>query len=81
MYDFDLSFHKRTSSNKLKTPVLDSISSPITKRVYNLGLNEFLACYKLESRAGFTPTTGGWRPCQRDNARERAGSQGMRLGN
>ena len=27
--------------HKLKTLVLDSVSSPITKRVYNLGLDEF----------------------------------------
>ena len=27
---------------KLKTLVLDSVSSPITKRVYNMALNEFL---------------------------------------
>jgi hypothetical protein len=28
---------------KLKTLVLDSVSSPITKRVYNMALNDFLA--------------------------------------
>ena len=27
---------------KLKTLVLDSVSSPITKRVYNMALDEFL---------------------------------------
>jgi hypothetical protein len=27
---------------KLKTLVLDSVSSPITKRVYNMALNKFL---------------------------------------
>ncbi len=27
---------------KLKTLVLDSVSSPITKRVYNMALNEFM---------------------------------------
>jgi hypothetical protein len=27
---------------KLKALVLDSVSSPITKRVYNMALNEFL---------------------------------------
>ena len=27
---------------RLKALVLDSISSPITKRVYNLGLDEFI---------------------------------------
>lgn len=28
---------------RLKSLVLDSVSSPITKRVYNLGLDEFFA--------------------------------------
>ena len=28
---------------KLKAMVLDSVSSPITKRVYNMALEEFLA--------------------------------------
>jgi hypothetical protein len=28
---------------KLKALVLDSVSSPITKRVYNMALNEFMA--------------------------------------
>src|SRR5258705_3705172 len=43
--------------HKLKTLVLDSVSSPITKRIYNLGLDEFFAWYGLESRPGFTKTT------------------------
>src|ERR1700747_2385676 len=30
---------------KLKALVLDSVSSPITKRVYNLGLDEFFSWY------------------------------------
>lgn len=30
---------------KLKALVLDSVSSPMTKRVYNLGLDEFIAWY------------------------------------
>ena len=30
---------------KLKALVLDSVSSPITKRVYNLGLDEFFASF------------------------------------
>jgi hypothetical protein len=33
---------------KLKALVLDSVSSPITKRVYNLGLDEFIAWYGQE---------------------------------
>jgi integrase/recombinase XerD len=30
---------------RLKSVGLDSVSSPITKRVYNLGLDEFFAWY------------------------------------
>ena len=33
---------------RLKALVLDSVSSPITKRVYNLGLDEFIAWYTRE---------------------------------
>ena len=33
---------------KLKALVLDSVSSRITRRVYNLGLDEFFAWYALE---------------------------------
>jgi hypothetical protein len=36
---------------KLKALVLDSISSPITKRVYNMALNEFLAWVPAGSAA------------------------------
>src|SRR5438045_8963635 len=47
---------------KLKTLVLDSVSSPVTKRVYNLGLDEFFAWYSQESRSGFTKATvSAWR--------------------
>ena len=48
---------------KLKALVLDSVSSPITKRVYNLGLDEFFAWYGQEPRSGFTKATlalGAW---------------------
>ena len=31
---------------KLKTLVLDSVSSPITKRVYNMALDEFLGWFQ-----------------------------------
>ena len=34
---------KAAEWHRLKAPVLDSVSSPITKRVYNLGLDEFIA--------------------------------------
>src|ERR1700722_13553508 len=48
--------------HKLKSLVLDSVSSPITKRVYNLGLDEFFAWFGLEPRAGFTKATvSAWR--------------------
>ena len=29
---------------RLKALVLDSVSSPITRRVYNMALDEFIAC-------------------------------------
>ena len=42
--------------------VLDSVSSPITKRVYNLGLDEFIEWYGQEPRPGFTKATvNAWR--------------------
>jgi site-specific recombinase XerD len=51
-----------TQWHKLKALVLDSVSSPITKRVYNLGLDEFFAWYEQEPRAGFTKATvSAWR--------------------
>ncbi|HEV3331305.1 MAG TPA: site-specific integrase [Bryobacteraceae bacterium] len=47
---------------KLMALVLDSVSSPITKRVYNLGLNEFFDWYGQEPRPGFTKATvSAWR--------------------
>jgi len=42
---------------RLKLLVLDSVSSPITRRVYNLGLNEFFEWYGSEPRPGFTKAT------------------------
>src|SRR5271170_6824231 len=43
---------------RLKGLVLDSVSSPITRRVYNLGLDEFIDWYMLEPRpGGFTKAT------------------------
>jgi len=48
--------------HRLKTLVLDSVSSPITKRVYNLGLDEFIQWYGQEPRLGFTKSTvSAWR--------------------
>ena len=47
---------------RLKALVLDSISSPITRRVYNLGLDEFIGWYTEEPRPGFTKATvSAWR--------------------
>src|ERR1051325_10506450 len=53
---------KASQWQRLKALVLDSVSSPITKRVYNLGLDEFFAWYGQEPRAGFTKATvAAWR--------------------
>src|ERR1035438_5569060 len=47
---------------RLKALVLDSVSSPITKRVHNLGLDEFFAWFAQEPRGGFTKATvSAWR--------------------
>ena len=40
--------NRATDWRRLKALVLDSVSSPITKRVYNLGLDEFFAWYGEE---------------------------------
>ena len=48
--------------HRLKALILDSVSSPITRRIYNLGLDEFIQWYSLESRPGFTKATvSAWR--------------------
>jgi len=53
---------KANEWSRLKALVLDSVSSPITRRVYNLGLDEFFAWYGQEPRAGFTKATvAAWR--------------------
>src|SRR5712692_4949282 len=47
---------------KLKALVLDSVSSPITRRVYNMALDEFLAWFQQAPRPGFTKATvSAWR--------------------
>src|SRR5580692_82272 len=47
---------------KLKMLVLDSVSSPITKRVYNMALDEFLAWFQQAPRPGFSKATvSAWR--------------------
>jgi integrase/recombinase XerD len=53
---------KASDWNRLKALVLDSVSSPITKRVYNLGLDEFFEWFGKEPRPGFTKATvSAWR--------------------
>jgi site-specific recombinase XerC len=47
---------------KIKALVLDSVSSPITRRVYNMALNEFMAWFKQAPRPGFSKATvSAWR--------------------
>src|SRR5579864_5611729 len=47
---------------RLKALVLDSVSSPITKRVYNMALDEFLRWFQQAPRPGFTKATvSAWR--------------------
>lgn len=46
----------------LKALVLDSVASPITRRVYNLALDEFIEWFGREPRPGFTKATvSAWR--------------------
>ena len=48
--------------HRLEALVLDSVSFPITRRVYNLGLNEFITWYGQEPRPGFTKAAvNAWR--------------------
>jgi site-specific recombinase XerC len=48
--------------DRLKALVLDSVSSPITKRVYNMALDEFLRWFQQAPRRGFTKATvSAWR--------------------
>src|SRR5260370_9267047 len=61
MTDFVLA-DRASEWRRLKSLVLDSVSSPITRRVYNLGLDEFFAWYGREPRPGFTKATvSAWR--------------------
>jgi hypothetical protein len=47
---------------RLEALVLDSVSSPITRRIYGLSLNEFIAWYCQEPRPGFAKATvNAWR--------------------
>jgi site-specific recombinase XerC len=48
---------KTNEWRRMKSLVLDSVSSPITKRVYNMALDEFFGWYAQEPRPGFTKAT------------------------
>src|SRR6266566_2142178 len=57
-----ISIEKIAQWQKLKTLVLDSVSSPITKRVYNMALEEFMGWFQQAPRPGFTKATvSAWR--------------------
>src|SRR5882762_8396873 len=57
-----IALEKIAQWQKLKTLVLDSVSSPITKRVYNMALDEFMSWFQQAPRAGFTKATvSAWR--------------------
>ena len=57
-----IAIQKIAGWEKQKTLVLDSVSSPITKRVYNMALDEFLAWFQQAPRPGFTKATvSAWR--------------------
>src|ERR1700704_2913987 len=57
-----ISLEKLAQWQKLKTLVLDSVSSPITKRVYNMALDEFMRWFQEAPRGGFTKATvSAWR--------------------
>src|SRR6202142_1236803 len=47
---------------RLKALVLDSVSSPITRRVYNMALDEFIEWFRQAPLPGFTKATvSAWR--------------------
>jgi site-specific recombinase XerC len=47
---------------RLKALVLDRVSSPHTRRVYNLALDEFISWYRNEPRSRFSKATvAAWR--------------------
>src|ERR1700726_4167426 len=57
-----ISLEKIAQWQKLKTLVLDSVSSPITKRVYSMALDEFMGWFQQAPRPGFTKATvSAWR--------------------
>ena len=59
-------YRKRPGGQALKSGtralVLDSVSSPITKRVYNMALDEFMVWFQAAPRPGYTKATvSAWR--------------------
>lgn len=53
---------KSAEWQRLKALVLDSVSSPITRRVYNMAMDEFMTWLQQSSRTGFTKATvSAWR--------------------
>ncbi|MBZ5678098.1 MAG: hypothetical protein LAP61_27955 [Acidobacteriia bacterium] len=57
-----IAIQKIAGWEKLKMLVLDSVSSQITKRVYNMAPDEFLAWFQQAPRPGFTKATvSAWR--------------------
>jgi hypothetical protein len=58
-----IAIQKIAGWEKLKTLVLDSVSSPITKRVYNMALDEFLGWFQQAPRPG-GDSQAGCRGCR-----------------
>ena len=57
-----IALQKIAGWGKLKLLVLDSVSSPITKRVCKLALDEFMGWFQEAPRPGFTKATvSAWR--------------------
>jgi len=64
-----ISLEKISQWQKLKTLGLDSVSSPITKRVYSMALGEFMGWFQQAPRPGFTKATlRAWRVSLEDHA-------------
>jgi predicted phosphoadenosine phosphosulfate sulfurtransferase len=52
----------RDEWRRLKALVLDSVSSPHTRRIYNFALDEFIQWYRNEIQLGFSKATvAAWR--------------------
>jgi site-specific recombinase XerD len=48
--------------HRLKALVIESVSSPITRRMYNMALDEFMTWFQQEPRPGFSKATAhAWR--------------------